>query len=345
MRTILLLIFAVFLPYLNYGQTPNALRFDGADDFLTTSVPHPGLNSISTGDFTFEVWIKGDLADNEFSSQPTIFSNRSGIGIGCEFFIHPPWLPLSTVHTLAVQLNGYNYFVMNNGTFNASIFDNSCHHLAITRMGGLLIFYIDGLEIGTRVVVNPEDATTTDNAHALWIGNDLPSNGRFNGVISDVRIWNFSRTQTEINDDMHTFLTGTEPGLVGLWLLNDGAGQVANDLSSFNENVQLGNTPNADATDPTWVRDDCAGTYSSSLTDNIMVEIQIMPNPSNGLFSVHGLPENSSITIINVLGEEILRQDTGNSTITFDLSDQPNGIYLVHIQYGSSVITKKLIRQ
>lgn len=41
--------------------------------------------------------------------------------------------------------------------------------------------------------------------------------------------------------------------LAGLWLLNEGSGQVARDLSFSGNRGQLGSTPDADAQDPAWV--------------------------------------------------------------------------------------------
>jgi hypothetical protein len=41
--------------------------------------------------------------------------------------------------------------------------------------------------------------------------------------------------------------------LAGLWLLNEGSGQVANDLSFSGNRGQLGSTSEADAHDPTWI--------------------------------------------------------------------------------------------
>jgi hypothetical protein len=42
-------------------------------------------------------------------------------------------------------------------------------------------------------------------------------------------------------------------GVGGLWLLDEGSGQVANDLSFNGNRGMLGTTPGVDANDPTWV--------------------------------------------------------------------------------------------
>ena len=42
-------------------------------------------------------------------------------------------------------------------------------------------------------------------------------------------------------------------GLAGLWLMDEGSGQVAHDLSFNGNRGQLGSTPDVDAADPAWV--------------------------------------------------------------------------------------------
>jgi len=46
--------------------------------------------------------------------------------------------------------------------------------------------------------------------------------GFFTGIITEARIWNVARTQTEIANNKDTRLTGPETGLVGYWPLDDG---------------------------------------------------------------------------------------------------------------------------
>jgi hypothetical protein len=62
------------------------------------------------------------------------------------------------------------------------------------------------------------------------------SNSLFHGKIAEVRIWNIARTQTEIQSDMFTQLSGTETGLVGYWPFDEGSGMIVNDHSE-NENT------------------------------------------------------------------------------------------------------------
>ena len=57
---------------------------------------------------------------------------------------------------------------------------------------------------------------------------------RFGGLIDEVRIWNVARTQPQIQADYNSYLTGSEPNLVGYWNFEEGGpNQFAQDLSPF----------------------------------------------------------------------------------------------------------------
>ncbi|XGV96651.1 MAG: LamG domain-containing protein [Leptolyngbya sp. BL-A-14] len=54
----------------------------------------------------------------------------------------------------------------------------------------------------------------------------------FQGQIAEVHLWNQARTAAEIQAEMSRPLSGSEPGLVGYWALNEGTGTVVRDRSS-----------------------------------------------------------------------------------------------------------------
>ena len=76
-------------------------------------------------------------------THPIIFSNRSQVGVGSKLFFHDLWGGFQ-YKMLAVQLNGVNKFLINNGTYNGSLLAGICHHVAVSRKSDTLYFYADG---------------------------------------------------------------------------------------------------------------------------------------------------------------------------------------------------------
>jgi gliding motility-associated-like protein len=229
----------------NISLSQDCLAFDGTNDYVEAE--NTACNAIGMGDFTVEAWVNGDLIGQ--NAHPTIFSNRPTPGVGVDFFFHNNWGG-SLYKMLCIQLAGVNYFVFDNGTFDASFFDGTCHHVAITREGTLLTFFADGVSFGTRTIGGGATPSVGSGA-PLWIGQDGPTNNTYEGHISQVRIWDDVRTDAEIMDNKDISIPGVSPGLVGYWELNEGVGQIANDATGTADG-ELGSTPAVDGNDPAW---------------------------------------------------------------------------------------------
>ena len=87
----------------------------------------------------------------------------------------------------------------------------------------------------------------------------------------------------------------------------------------------------------------------SSLEDEIFEnELNIHPNPSNGIFKVEiaGISsEDRSIAISNVLGEVVYFEEIKehhNTSKTIDISHLGKGIYLVELQGNNTTISRKI---
>lgn len=77
-------------------------------------------------------------------------------------------------------------------------------------------------------------------------------------------------------------------------------------------------------------------------------QIIIYPNPTKGLLNVKiaGLDKiNGQISIYNMGGRLINQSDLSSSNQTFDLSDQPNGIYIMQIKLEDKVSSWKIIKE
>ncbi len=136
-----------------------------------------------------------------------------------------------------------------------NILPNVWTHVAFTfdNPSDKVRLFINGIEAGPGASLL-KDMPDTDVP--VWIGKNYYRVEAMDGLIDEVRIWNFARTQAEIQSTMNMDLKGTEPGLIGYWRFDEGSGQVASDSSGNGNHGQLGSTANVDMNDPTWVVSD-----------------------------------------------------------------------------------------
>lgn len=69
----------------------------------------------------------------------------------------------------------------------------------------------------------------------------------------------------------------------------------------------------------------------------------VYPNPGTGLITVQTEQNAERITVINSLGEEVLRLNDCAQQTQLDLSEQPPGAYLIMINCGDQILRQKLI--
>jgi hypothetical protein len=70
-------------------------------------------------------------------------------------------------------------------------------------------------------------------------------------------------------------------------------------------------------------------------------KLNIYPNPASDIVIIENA-ENSKISIINMLGQVVFSQTLINNNIKLNVSQIPNGTYLIRIENNNEVITKKL---
>ncbi|WP_343634456.1 T9SS type A sorting domain-containing protein [Fluviicola sp.] len=76
---------------------------------------------------------------------------------------------------------------------------------------------------------------------------------------------------------------------------------------------------------------------------NTESDIQISPNPGNGIFYVSGeLAGNFSIEVLAANGQRVALVENGNQ---IDLTAAPKGMYVAVIKSGSSVVTRQLVKE
>lgn len=69
-------------------------------------------------------------------------------------------------------------------------------------------------------------------------------------------------------------------------------------------------------------------------------ELKVYPNPGNGLFNIYvsALSENSSVQVINGLGQLILTQRLRENTAVLNLTSLPKGIYFIKFREGENTV-------
>jgi len=209
------------------------LQCDGSDDLA--AIPNNAAYNLATGDFTIELWIKANSSQSY--SLPIILSKRETGNTNTGFLIYMSPAGQLVVNVGATNLSGAG----------ANLKDNSCHHIAVTRATSSVKYYVDGVLISTQTSTQSINST-----HAIWAGKDEALGYDFNGNIRDIRFWNLSRTQTQIQASKDVSLSGSETGLIGYWKTIEGTGQSITDYSALNNTGYLGTTAAAESTDPSW---------------------------------------------------------------------------------------------
>ena len=104
------------------------------------------------------------------------------------------------------------------------------HHFAVVSGPGGMKLYLNGVPIGIRV--NWHDSFSRMGAGSRFtLGGSAWSGRDFSGALEEIRVWNYERSEEEIRSDMFVRLTGSEPGLAGVWGFEEDPGGVVRDRS------------------------------------------------------------------------------------------------------------------
>mgnify|MGYP003669514198 CR=1 FL=1 len=291
----------------------HGISFDGVDDYVSLG---SDTDLVFTNTMTMEVWAR----PTAYPVSSSILLNKEGeyeIGISSTGSLMwafanttPGWSWHDTGHVL--QLNEWA-------------------HVSVTYDNGTINTYVNG-----HVVETYNGSGAIGDAHLdkddLRVGGreNNPAGNYFTGEIDDVRVWSTVRTQTEIQNNLDTTLTGTEPGLAGYWNFNEGSGVDVNDLT--------GNSANGTLTDgPTWTG------YSTDQNTaiNIAASSGVLRNDIDGdgdtltVSQVQGSAANVGSPVVTGSGAVV----TVNADGSFDYD--PNGAfdYLAAGESGSDTFS------
>ncbi len=167
------------------GEFNNAISMDGVDDYV--KLPNGFIEKLS--DFTIATWVK-------YNAQ-TSWSRILDLGSGTTSYMFlSPYNGSGLMSFSMLSSDGRTQ------TVNASsaLPIGAWHHVAVTLGANKLTIYLDGAAVGTSYpfYLRPYDlAATTAN----YLGkSQFSSDPYFNGLLDDMRFYNYGMTLTEIKN-------------------------------------------------------------------------------------------------------------------------------------------------
>jgi hypothetical protein len=223
------------------------LYFDGTNDYVTFG-PAPALGVTN---FTLECWFKR-LGDGRTTTSgagglttaiPLVTKGRGENEAGAT---NMNWfLGLNTNGVLAADfednVTGGNHPVL--GVTPAA--NNLWQHAAVTYDGSNWVLYLNGMPDAILAVTGnnvPESASIQHAALGSALTTSGVADGFFNGVLDEVRLWNYARSAGQISNAMSQAISSA-PGLVARWALNEGTGLTATDSGGSGVDGILANGP------------------------------------------------------------------------------------------------------
>jgi hypothetical protein len=241
-----------------YGQQ-YSLSFDGTNDYVTFG---QATSTLGAQTFTIECWFKwtgGGVTTSTGTGGlttviPLITKGRGeadGSNLDMNYFLGIQSSKLAADFedidgaSIDGDAAGQNQPIIGNTTITT----NTWHHAAATFDGTYWKLYLDGVLDNTLDVTNPGYSAPRPQFNSIQhagIGTAMTSTGSpagyFSGIIDEARIWNYARSQSDIQSGMITEVTsGT--GLLGRWGLNDGSGTTALNSISGSPTGTLTNGP------------------------------------------------------------------------------------------------------
>ena len=254
-----------------------ALNFDGSNEYVQIS----NSNDINTGSNnhtqkTIEAWFS--VVDKDLTSRKQTIYEQGGTVRGLNIYIYGGLLYVGGWNEPSNESN------WNPGTFlsTSSIENNTWYHVALTLDGGSSVTgnafkgYLNSVEFGSgdgsKLWNHGGDVSIARNKDTKFHDGDYNNEKYFDGKIDEVRLWNTTRTQTQIAAKKDTVLNGNESGLTSYYNFQENSGSVANDTQTQSNND--GSIKNS----PSWVSGPDLSKMSNSSYLNETVDLSSFPN-------------------------------------------------------------------
>jgi len=287
----------------NVCATAEALNFDGTSDQvnLGTSI---GNALAGTNKVTIEAWVKPTTTSGPYR---IIVGNYSTPANQMQFCIRQ-------------QNTGYAFFLGNGsgGSYGAvgaanTVTTGVWQHVSGTWDGSVAKIYINGVLTNTASITYPSFGSTTNS---VVIGaNSVPE--IWSGDIDEVRIWNRTLCESEIQNNMNGEIPTTASGLIANYHFNQGVGNANNSaITSLIDDSGNGNngtllTFSLTGASSNWV---LPGAVSASVTPFVAPSISVNSGTicANQSFTINPF----GATTYSIQGGATIVTPTTNATYT-----------------------------
>ena len=219
--------------YIHVFDGASSLSFDGINSYVK-------IDADTVLNFTESFTIEGYIYPKGWGENPSLgFGRIFDKSVISLFLIDTS--PVFNDHSLALQMSHES------GAFSFSMSDpnsinlNEWQHVAVNydASKNLVKIYINGIEQTISHTSPPSGPVKNNIVNDLLIGNNNGYNFTFDGLIDDLRFWNYCRTEEEINAKMDSYLYGSENGLIGYWNMDEAVGDEILDGTENSNNGSL----------------------------------------------------------------------------------------------------------
>ncbi|MBI2465307.1 DUF2341 domain-containing protein [Candidatus Shapirobacteria bacterium] len=227
------------------GKFGGGYNFDGATSQINAASDTVLDNLPTTAGISLSTWIN---PKNEGENNAG-FIVAKNVGTAA----NSGWiLQLTPTNAINFTVDGSTDLVRT--TANNIISPSSWNHIELTWDGiittaSTVKIYVNGIEVGYSTTTNGA-SRVSDTSSNLYIGNDSTQARTFNGIIDDLKIYNYVRTPSQIIEDMYAGYQLSSNNPVVYYKFDEGYGTTTRNSSSigstFNGSLATGNSS------PTW---------------------------------------------------------------------------------------------